>query len=316
MHRMLLLATFYLAVCPGFAPAQESVADWTKKLTSKESADRLRAANELGKLGAGAAKAARALARTLEDEVPEVRNAAADALGKIGKPALPFVRNALADRDTHLAALRAAAELGPLAADLLPAITKCWLHATHESSEGVQECVRAIGAPALPHLIDCLGDNAINYDVCRALGNLGATAKPAVPGLIKVLGKRGVRAQETAAAALGRIGDPQAVPALLAAAEPGVTRIESVAATVTGNSVRALAQLRSEPDKVVPFLLRLLQSDRRDFEFVPIQREAIAALGAFDVRTAEVLDTLRAFLAAAPGENESDARRLLEKLSK
>jgi len=297
----------------GLARGQASAADLARSLKHKDRAERLRAANELGKLGAGAAGAASALGAALGDEVPEVRNAAADALGKIGKPAVAVVDKALGDQARQAAAMRAAGNLGPLAVGLLPAVTKPWRSVASDTA--IQQCLLAIGEPALPHLIECLKDNAINLQVCQVLSSMGPKAKAAVPALIELLGRTGPRAPEGAAAALGPIGDERAVAALLAAAEPGLTKISATPATITSNAVRSLGEIRAQPDLVVPFLLRVLASERRDFEFVRIQGQALGALEHFDVRKPAVLDALRAFLAAQPGENKGPAERLLEKLS-
>ena len=66
----------------------------------------------------------------------------------------------------------------------------------------------------------------------------------------------------------------------------------------------------------MPFLLRVLASERRDFQFERIQARALDALADFDVRSPEVLAGLRAFLAAEPGNNGAAAKRVLEKLTR
>ncbi len=295
------------------AIAQSTAADWTKQLRSKDSVERLRAANELGKLGAGAASAVAALGTALGDEVPEVRNAAADALAKVGKPAVAVVGKALADDTRQLAALRATGQLGAAAVELLPAVTKLWPGAKVDGT-AISDCLRAVGEPGIPHLITCLSNNAMNLQACQVLRHFGPKAKPAVPALLQLLEKRGLRGAEGAAEALGKIGDPRAVPALIAAVERSLPKIDSTVNTVGGNAMRSLGEIKTQPDKVVPLALRVIASERRDESWLYHQRWAIDALQAFDARTPEVLAALRAFLAGSPGENKADAERVLKAL--
>ena len=76
------------------------------------------------------------------------------------------------------------------------------------------EAFGAAGAPAVPALIQALGDSG--WEVRRAAAwALGAIGDPrAVPALIKALGDRSEDVRRAAAEALGKLGDPQAVPAL------------------------------------------------------------------------------------------------------
>lgn len=295
------------------AVSQASAADLAKHLRSKDSVERLRAANELGKLGAGAASAVAALGSALGDEIPEVRNAAADALGKVGKPAVAVVGKALADDKRQLAALRAIGQLGAAAVELLPAVTKLW-PPNKVDGTAIGDCLRAVGEPAVPHLITCLSDNAISLDVCNVLRDLGPKAKAAVPALLQLMEKRGVRGTEGAAEVLGKIGDPRAVPALIAAVERSLPKIDFTVNNVGGNAMRSLGEIKAQPDKVVPLALRVIASDRRDQSWLYHQRWAIDALQVFDARTPEVLTGLRAFLAANPGENKAAAEQVLKAL--
>jgi hypothetical protein len=79
------------------------------------------------------------------------------------------------------------------------------------------EAFGAAGAPAVPALIQALGDS--DWEVrCAAAEALGAIGDPqAVPALIKALGDSDRDVRRAAAEALGKLGDPQAVPALIQA---------------------------------------------------------------------------------------------------
>lgn len=306
-----------LALLPlfaGVAVGQTSATDLAKQLKSKESADRIRAANELGKLGAGAAGAANALAAALGDEVPEVRNAAADALGQTGITAIVHVGRALADRDRQAAAARAAGRLGKPAAELVPALIKCLRVDDMETTDAVTKAIASIGEPGLPHVIKGLEDHAINSKLCVAVRTMGPTAKPAVPALLQLVAKRGVRGREGAAEALGAIGDPRAVPVLIDVVDSGLSKIDTLLHSATEKSLRSLIEIKAEPDRVVPLCLRVLAIPRRDPDAVRLQQFALEGLERFDAKQPEVLAALRTFVAADPGENKAAAERTLKKL--
>ncbi|HEX6811286.1 MAG TPA: HEAT repeat domain-containing protein [Planctomycetota bacterium] len=311
-----MLRSLLFVLLPMLADAAtgQTALDHAKKLRSNESADRIRAANELGKLGAGAAASANALATALGDPVSEVRNAAADALGKIGKPAVGHVNKALADRDRQIAAVRAAGELGPLAADLVPAIIKCLRVDGPDVSEAVNKAIVGIGEQALPHVIEGLKDNAINLRLCGALQAMGPSAKSAAPALMQLLAKRGVRGREGAADALGAIGDPQAVPGLIEVVDEALAKVDSLLYGAGEKSLRALGRIKAKPELVVPLCVRVLGSPRRDVEAAGLQGRALETLERLDARQPEALDALRAFVASDPGKHKEAAARLLKKL--
>jgi HEAT repeat protein len=79
------------------------------------------------------------------------------------------------------------------------------------------EAFGAAGAPAVPALIQALGDSGweVRRAAAWALGKLGDPQ--AVPALIQALGDDWYDVRAAAAWALGAIGDPQAVPALIQA---------------------------------------------------------------------------------------------------
>ncbi|HEX6812842.1 MAG TPA: HEAT repeat domain-containing protein [Planctomycetota bacterium] len=248
----------------------------------------------------------------LGDEVSEVRNAAADALGKIGKPAVGPVGKALADRDRQLAAVRAAGQLGALAADLVPAIVKCLR--TPGARETVATAIASIGEPGLKHVIEGLQDNAVNLELCDGLAAMGPAAKPAVPALLQLLAKRGVRGREGAADALGAIGDPSAVPGLVAVVDEALPKNDIMLFSVATRSLAALGRIKAKPELVVPLCLRVLESPRRDPDAGRMREDALGLLERFDAKQPEVIAALRAFVAGNPGEQKGAAEKLLKKL--
>jgi FOG: HEAT repeat len=78
------------------------------------------------------------------------------------------------------------------------------------------EAFGAAGAPAVPALIQALGDDdwGVRRASAEALVKIGT---PAVPALIQALGDSDSAVRRAAAEALGELGDPQAVPALIQA---------------------------------------------------------------------------------------------------
>jgi FOG: HEAT repeat len=78
------------------------------------------------------------------------------------------------------------------------------------------EAFGAAGAPAVPALIQALGDS--DWEVRRASAEaLVKIGTPAVPALIQALGDSDSAVRRAAAEALGKLGDPQAVPPLIQA---------------------------------------------------------------------------------------------------
>jgi HEAT repeat protein len=212
---------------------------------------RAAAAWALGKLGDP--QAVPALIQALGDSDSAVRRAAAEALGAIGDPqAVPALIQALGDRGSDVR--RAAAEaLGAIGDPQAVPPLSVWAHAGEDAARDalqtlghpmldlpqavaqvvaqgawgvliraltctqVREVVVGLGAPAVPALIQALGDWSENVRraAAEALGKLGDPQ--AVPPLIQALGDRSENVRRAAAEALGKLGDPQAVPALIEA---------------------------------------------------------------------------------------------------
>ena len=116
------------------------------------------------------------------------------------------------------------------------------------------EALGAVGTPAVPLLIQALGD--WDEDVCRAAAEaLGAIGDPqAVPALIQALGDGWDDVRRAAAEALVKIGTP-AVPALIQALGHRYSAVRRAAA-------RALGEL-GDP-QAVPALTERLQDESGD----------------------------------------------------
>ncbi len=136
--------------------------------------------------------------RGLHDPAPVVRAAALGALARLHKLGMDEVSQAVADEDPRVRARAAelAAGLGPAAEKLLDVA-----------------------------LVD--GDARVVEAACFALGELGDQASASVAGLATVgSGHSDPLCREAAVAALGAIGAPEGLPAILAATsdKPAVRR--------------------------------------------------------------------------------------------
>jgi HEAT repeat protein len=174
-----------------------------------------------------AAQAVPMLVKALGSRFTEVWQLASFLLGRIGKPAVPELIDALADRwqDTRqVVVARSLGRIGPAAADAVPALA-------HElSSEHAH----------------------VRQAAAEALGQIGPAAEPAVPALIQLLTDRLPASRQAAAVALSRAGraDPAALP-------PLIQLLPDRADEVREAAVEALVQFG--PDAVGP-LVELLQA--------------------------------------------------------
>jgi len=310
------------------------------------------AAEALGAIGDP--QAVPALIQALGDNDSSVRRAAAEALVKIGAPAVPALIQALGDSDSDVrrAAAWALGKLGDPHA--VPALS-VWVHAGEDAArnalqtlrhpaldltqavaqvaaqgawgvliralpnEKVREAVVGLGTPAVPALIQALGDSDRNVRRAAAAA-LGAIGDPhAVPALIKALGDRDLYVRRAAAGALGAIGDPQAVPALIQALGDSYSDVRRVAAGALGElgdpkAVPALIKALGDWDpyvrraaaealgklgdpKAVPALIKALGDSSED-----VRRAAAAAL--VKIGTPAVPALIKAL-----GDSDRDVRR-------
>ena len=170
------------------------------------------AAEALVKIGTPAVPA---LIQALRDRSENVRFAAAEALGKLGDPqAVPALIQALGDSDWYVR--RAAAEaLVKIGTPAVPALIRALGDSDSDVRAVAAWALVKIGTPAVPALIKALGDwwsENVRRAAAEALGDLGDPQ--AVPPLIQALGDDWDAVRFAAAWALGKLGDPQAVPSV------------------------------------------------------------------------------------------------------
>jgi len=202
--------------------------------------------------------------------VYDVRRAVCEALGKLGDPqAVPALSVwAHAGED---AARNALQTLGHPALALPQAVAQVVAQGAWGvliralPNEKVRKAVVGLGAPAVPALIQALGDRDL-YVRCAAVEALGELGDlQAVPALIQALGDRDLYVRRVAAEALGKLGDPQAVPVLIQALGDWNEAVRRAAA-------EALGKL-GDP-QAVPVLIQAL-GDR----YTDVRRAAAEALG-------------------------------------
>jgi HEAT repeat protein len=187
------------------------VAEWVQDLSAKDGEVRRRAAKALAELKPQDAAAISALAAQLGDREAGVDTYAVDALAAIGAkavPALVGVLGASEDAQARMWAAAALGQMGPAAADGVPALAK------------------ALGD----------GKGGVRYNAAKALGRIGPGAKVAAPALVRALKDEEVETRSEAAEALARIhAEPRAVvPALRGALKDQETRVVLAAAWTWG----------------------------------------------------------------------------------
>ncbi|MEJ5343928.1 MAG: HEAT repeat domain-containing protein [Chloroflexus sp.] len=205
------------------------------------------------------------LRRALKQD--HLRERVAEALAKLGIPAVPALVQALGDGDADVreAAAAALGRIGDAAA--VPALVPVLRDGYADVREAAAAALGQIGAPAVPALVQALGDGDANVRraAAAALGQIGDAA--AVPALVRALGDGERQVREAAAAALGQIGDAQAVPALVRALKYGNALVRWAAAAALGK-IGAPA---------VPALVRALRDG--DWKMRRAAAEALGAIG-------------------------------------
>ena len=165
---------------------------------------------------------------------------AIEKLGKIGKPAIPALIEAL--QDQNLLVRRSASQV-----------------------------LAKIGHPAIPDLAKALNnpDAGVRSSAASALGGIGPEAKTAVPKLIFLLKDREANVRGSAASALGSIGVEAKT-----AARPLVPLLKDREASVRSSAAYALDRIGAEAKDAVQDLVPLLKDSD-----VGVRRDAAYALG-------------------------------------
>lgn len=197
------------------------IARLTNQLGSSDEEERRSAVLTLAALETQAAR--NPLVSALSDRSERVRAAAVTGLGRLEDPSLATIVAQLLTKDKSAFVRKAAAYgLGRMRSQDGTAALVAALRDKDAEVRGAAAV--ALGqyadAEAIEPLIQALDDKSefVRAQAARALGANTRAAVRAVPNLIRVLtSDRDQEAKRQAAAALGQIGDPSALPALQAA---------------------------------------------------------------------------------------------------
>ena len=233
-------------------------ANWLMGIVRQYPNMRASAAKGLGSIGPKAPKALPEICETLcdllRDTDSSVRQAAAEALVKIGQASIDCLTRSLRSPYGHVRE-RAAwvlGELGPSASETFPQLKEL----LRDGDPAVRKAaINALGnfgplaSEVVPDLIEALADGQLWTPAVEALAKIGV---PAIPHLIQALDNenRGVRAG--AAEALGKIG-PEAKEAVQKLIEILLKDREDCSVRVA--AARALEEIKSESPEVISALI-------------------------------------------------------------
>lgn len=211
----------------------------------------------------------------------KMNDAVAQALRKVGAEALPLLLNVLRDEswEKRRGAAWALGEIGDRAA--VPGLVDALL-----DPESVVRCeaARALSgmqdSDAVEPLLRALRDEASAVQKAAA-DSLVAIKLPAVSGLREALHDPNEHVRMRAAEALGRIGDPSAIPDLLALTHDSLPNVR-------GAAIKALGMLRAE--EALPRLVDCLEDNERgeweDYRVCDYAVEALERIGTQEAQAA------------------------------
>jgi HEAT repeat protein len=182
-------------------------------LGNEEAAVRWHAARALGSIGSDAAPAVAKLTDLLtSDKNGAARAYAAFALGRIGeasKPVVPQLAQALRDPDAVVRrqAILAIRTIKPPPEQMIPLVVSVLESASpHELLPALHSLAEG-GARVVPRLIEALKHPRARYWACLVLSEIGPDAKDAVPALVGLLSDTDPEVRREAIMALGAIGE-------------------------------------------------------------------------------------------------------------
>ncbi|MBD2338452.1 HEAT repeat domain-containing protein [Calothrix sp. FACHB-156] len=272
--------------------------------------DRLRAVQELEKMGVAAKSAAPALVKALKDQDFQVRRIAAELLGKLGNGSEPVLQGLLPllnDQDNYVRRIAAEA-LGQLGNGSEPVLQGLLALLNDQDNYVRGSAAYALGQlgngsePVLQGLLPLLNDqdNYVRRIAAYALGQLGNGSEPVLQGLLPLLNDQDNYVRGSAAYALGQLGNGsepvlQGLLALLNDQDNDVRR----------RAADALGKLGNGSEPVLQGLLALL-NDQDNY----VRRSAADALGKLGNGSEPVLQRLLALL----NDQDNDVRRIAAEL--
>jgi HEAT repeat protein len=178
-------------------------------------------------------------------------------LGAAARPALPALMEVYRSPDGPF--LRDIPDaLVAIGAPAVPPLMELLIHYKDDSQRATRLMilVSRIGTPAVPGTLPLLDHTGAAARVagCRTLGLLGPAAREAVPRLAELLADADARVRREAVSTLGRIG-PAARPATKAL----LKLADGPQLDLCLYSLKALEQIQADPDRVRPFAVRILR---------------------------------------------------------
>jgi HEAT repeat protein len=243
--------------------------------------------------------------RAQADEESQVRQKAAEALGKLGKPAVEPLMACLDEKDPSVRSLAATAlgqlhdsrAIAPLITHMLQLSGKD--PADEENSAGVnvhdslRDALAELGEPAIKPVMECMKDKNVHvqedaavildklhylpsdtegkaafFVLLQSWDKLIELGTPAVPPLLGCLKDEDAGRRQGAAEALGELGDKRAVVPLIAC-------LQDDSMDVKKNAAKALAQLGDK--RAVAPLINVLKNDTTEVGLAAA--EALGLLG-------------------------------------
>jgi len=294
MARLFRLYCLLFSICcilPTAEVAADDVADLVKLLQSDQPKVRYDAARSLKKLGVKAEPAIKPLITALKDSGapiefdvqylgPRVRDAASDALVRIGRPAVPALIEALKHKNakTRDMAARTLGELGPLAKNSFAALTRAlddpefWVRSSVVRALGSVGAEPKLVVPLLEQLFhSSQKKDYIRVEILEALHAADPQGTMVIPILVKGLKDSDGDVMAAAARTLEKFGPKGglAVDELTKALATTKVRWDSYAdvaweVPVRIDVVRALAAIGPEAVVAEPSLIRLMEKDKNE----------------------------------------------------
>ncbi|MEA1950615.1 MAG: HEAT repeat domain-containing protein [Planctomycetota bacterium] len=205
-------------------PARK-IAKLLSDIDSNVEAKKIAAIDTLGHLAAKApgklSDVIDALVGQLESDSAQIQAHAAHALGQIGPQAkaagVALVSLVVSENETlRREAVRALAKIRPGPKVVVPALAKLLADGSGAVRTSALHAIAEVGPPAVPMLIEALGNEKTDYWAMLVLAELGPEAKDAVPALTEQLSSERTENCREAMICLGKIGpaSASAIPAL------------------------------------------------------------------------------------------------------
>ena len=259
--------------------AMPSVDDLANMLTDENVFARREAIDALREIKPGKDRVVPLIVKALSDKDPAIVLSALHTLVEYGEDAVPLMMRLLEDDRTVYWAALALHELGPVAKDAVPGLTKAL---ANEKEEVRQEAAMALGAigpdakDAVPTLTKLIDDKMVNVQnaAILALGRIGPDAKSSAAALRKAALKGDEFTQVVASWAAIKV-DPENPLARAAGIAAIVRGFQSEDASVRKATLEAVGDLRPGPAVMAPIFARMVEEE--DTEMIEdVKRMAIS----------------------------------------